>query len=109
MNPLRFPRTVLMKRLSSFGFVPLARAQSSQEPLEKRARPDSDPSGAAVHGVQPQLPQSPLPTNASFVQYVETAKASRGARERANACYSAIVRMRTHASLVGGVNAAPPP
>ena len=61
MKPLRFPRTVQMKRLSSFGFVPLARAQSSQEPLEKRARPDSDPSGAAVHGVQPQLPQSPLP------------------------------------------------
>jgi hypothetical protein len=46
-----------MKRLSSFGFVPLAQAQTSQEPADKRARPshsDIDPSGAAVHSVQPQ-------------------------------------------------------
>ena len=53
-----------MKRLSSFGFVPLAQAQTSQEPADKRARPshsDIDPSGAAVHSVQPQLPQPPLP------------------------------------------------
>ena len=36
-----------MKRLSSFGFSLLSQAQSSQEPVEKRARPGqsvSDPS-----------------------------------------------------------------
>ena len=38
-----------MKRLSSFGFSLLSQAQSSQEPVEKRARPgqsvsDDDPS-----------------------------------------------------------------
>ena len=36
-----------MKRLSSLGFTLLSRAQSSQEPVEKRARPSqsvSDPS-----------------------------------------------------------------
>ena len=53
-----------MKRLSSFGFTPLSQAQSSQEPVEKRARPSqsvSDPSessGDQPHPL-PSLPERP--------------------------------------------------
>ena len=47
-----------MKRLSSFGFTLLSQAQSSQEPVEKRARLSqsvSDPSESSGDQPQPEF------------------------------------------------------